>query len=100
MSLIIFTALNVAGVGFLLYVLVHFWRDGHKTRGAARFAADRSSLKPISQVVVVCAPMAVTPHRETSRLIKFPVRAGNRQQPGDESAFPGQRPATSKSLAR
>ena|SRR5579862_8548754 len=100
MSLIIFTALNVAGIGFFVYVFVNFWKEGHKTRAAARSEADRSGLKPISQVVVVCAPMAVTPRRETSRLIKFPVRAGNRQQPGDESAFPAQRPANSKSLAR
>ncbi len=100
MSLVIFTALNVAGIGFFVYVFVNFWKEGHKTRGAASFAADRSGLKPISQVVVVCAPMAATPRGENNRLIKFPVRSGSRQQPGDGNAFPAPRPATSKSLAR
>jgi len=100
MSLIIFTALNVAGVGFFLYVFVNFWKEGHKSKGAARSAADRSGLKPISQAVVVCAPMAVTPRRENSRLIKFPIRAGSSQLHGDGSANPGQRRVTSKSLAR
>jgi hypothetical protein len=100
MSLIIFTALNVAGIGFFLYVLVNFWKEGHKSRGGARSAADQSGLKPVSQVVVVCAPMAASPRRDYNRLIKFPVRAGNRQQPGNGSAFPAPRPATPRSLAR
>jgi hypothetical protein len=100
MSLIIFTALNVAGVGFFLYVFVNFWKEGHKSRGGARSAGDRSGLKPVSQVVVVCAPMGVSPRRDYNRLIKFPARAGNRQVSGNGSVFPAPRPATSKSLAR
>ena len=31
MTMILFTGLNIAGVVFLLYVLVQFWREGHKT---------------------------------------------------------------------
>ena len=30
MTIILFTAINGAGVVFLLYVLVQFWKEGHK----------------------------------------------------------------------
>jgi hypothetical protein len=34
MTIIIFTAINGAGVVFLLYVLVQFWKEGHKASKA------------------------------------------------------------------
>lgn len=34
MTLILFTAINGAGVVFLLYVLVQFWKEGHKSSNA------------------------------------------------------------------
>jgi len=34
MTIILFTAINSAGVVFLLYVLVQFWKAGHKSSKA------------------------------------------------------------------
>jgi hypothetical protein len=76
MALVIFTALNALGVGFLLYVLAQFWKEGHKSGGTicARSKISVNSAGPL--VVVVTTPITAETRSENGRVIRFPVRGG------------------------
>jgi hypothetical protein len=84
-SLLIFTALNALGVGFLLYVLVQFWKEAHKSNRGTTRASEPSAHGVAQGVFVVSAPIAAGTRHEDGRLIRFPVRAEGRQRRGDET---------------
>jgi hypothetical protein len=100
MALMIFTALNVLGVGFLVYVLVQFWKEGHKSEGANRLRNRMSAYGARPKVVVVTAPITTETRRKDGRMIQFPVRVGNGQQHGDGNDFAGRTGKTSRSATR
>jgi hypothetical protein len=80
MALMIFTALNALGVGFLLYVLAQFWIEGHKSRSAIRARIRVSVNSAWPQVVVVTTPITAETRPADVRVIRFPVRAGDNLQ--------------------
>jgi hypothetical protein len=84
-GLIIFMVLNVLGVGFLLYVLVQFWKEEHKSKSGTSRASALSVLSAEPGVFVVTAPIASGPPRENARLVRFPVRGESGQRRGDEA---------------
>jgi hypothetical protein len=84
-ALIIFTALNALGVGFLLYVLVQFWKEEHKSKEARRRASQLSVHGAEPGVIVVTAPVPSRTPRQDTRLIRFPVRGETGQRRGDET---------------
>jgi hypothetical protein len=54
MAMMLFTGLNGLGVVFLLYVLVQFWKEGHRSKnGGARQYAIEFSEENRPEVVVV-----------------------------------------------
>ena len=84
-SLLIFTTLNALGVGFLLYVLVQFWKEAHKSN-RAKSRPNELSVHLVEQgVSLLSSPLAEKTRRENGRLIRFPVRAKGRQRRGDET---------------
>ncbi len=80
MTMILFTAINGAGVVFLLYVLALFWKEGHKpskagSRGHGTFSRGRNGpevflirYSPMPEGTVTGAP-----------LIHFPTRSEGTQ---------------------
>jgi hypothetical protein len=85
MALIIFTVLNILGVGFLLYVLANFWKEGHKPTGTIRAGRMMSMYDAGHKVVVARVPIGVEARRENDRLIRFPIPGGHGQQHGDRT---------------
>jgi len=84
-GLIIFTVLNALGLAFLLYALVHFWNEGHRSKGAVRHASEVSVYGAEPRVFVVSAPLPGETSREDACLIQFPIRGKMGQPPGDEA---------------
>jgi hypothetical protein len=84
-SLIIFTALNALGIGFLLYVLVQFWKEGHKSTGVNHLGSHLSGYGAGPRVFAVTAPVTPESRREDGRVIRFPVRGMSEQQRCDET---------------
>ena len=63
MAMLLFTLLNGLGVVFLVYVLIQFWKEGHKPiEQAARDHAIECSLKIKPTVVVVTQPISHSAH--------------------------------------
>src|SRR5712671_5579494 len=81
-GLIIFMTLSALGVGFLLYALVHFWEEAHKSKKATSRGSELSVREVAQSVFVVSAPVAAGTRLENDRLIRFPVRGESRQQRG------------------
>jgi hypothetical protein len=99
-GLIIFTVINALGVAFLLYVLVKFWNEGHKSKGSARPTSELSVYGVEPRVFVVSAPLTPESCREDGRVIQFPVRGGDGEQHGDANDLPGRTRESSRSAAR
>jgi hypothetical protein len=99
-ALMIFTVLNVLGVGFLLYVLVQFWKEGHKSGEANRLRSRLSGYGVKPRVFVVSLPLTPESRLEDGRVIQFPVRGGDGQQHGDANDLPGRTRESSRSAAR
>ena len=100
MALMIFTMLNVTAVGFLLYVLVHFWKEGHKSGVTMRAGRIMSGYGDRPTVVVVTAPITCEACREDDGVIQFPVRSGSGQQHGDANNVLGRTREMPQSAAR
>jgi hypothetical protein len=83
-GLIIFMVLNGLGVVFLLYVLVQFWQEGHKSMRATRPTTEPSARGPESRVVAMTASMTVEIPRENGLLIRFPIQEESGHRCGDE----------------
>jgi hypothetical protein len=63
MAMMLFTLLNGLAVVFLLYVLVQFWKEGHRpTKPATRDRVIESSMKDRPTVVVVTHPISHFAH--------------------------------------
>src|SRR5882762_4820459 len=59
MAMMLFTALNGMGVGFLVYVLAQFWKEGHRSKQSeARERVIEFSVKDKPTVVVVTRPFS------------------------------------------
>jgi hypothetical protein len=59
MAMMLFTALNGMGVGFLVYVLAQFWKEGHRSEQPdARERLIEFSVKDKPTVVVVTRPIS------------------------------------------
>ncbi len=59
MAMMLFTALNGLGVVFLVYVLIQFWKEGHRPmRAAPRDRASEFSMKDRPTVLVVTHPIS------------------------------------------
>jgi hypothetical protein len=84
-GLVIFTVLNVLGVGFLLYVLVQFWKEGHRSKGVSRPPGQLSVYGQEQRNYVVNATIAAQQPRVDGRLIRFPVREQRGPLRGDET---------------
>jgi len=98
-GLFIFTVLNALGVAFLLYVLVQFWNEGHRSEGANRRVRRLSAYGARPKVVIVTAPITSEALHEDGRVVRFPVRVRNEQQHGDGNDLPGRTSKTSRSVA-
>ena len=63
MAMMLFTALNGLGVVFLVYVLVQFWKEGHrsKKRGTTTRVIE-FAVKDRPTVVVVMHPISHSAH--------------------------------------
>lgn len=68
----IFFVLIGMGVVFLLYVLVNFWKEGHRPKTAVQKSAVRSSLGKQAEVVVITHPISLSALGGIS-VIPFPV---------------------------
>jgi len=75
MTTILFTALNGAGVVFLLYVLVQFWKEGHKASmtGSRRHGTFSRSANPPEVFLLRYSPMPEGSGTGTP-LIHFPTK--------------------------
>jgi hypothetical protein len=63
MAMLLFTMLNGVGFVFLVYVLIQFWKEGHKP--IEQVASDQAiefSLKSKPTVVVVTQPISSSAH--------------------------------------
>jgi hypothetical protein len=80
MGLMIFTMLNVLGVGFLLYVLVNFWKEEHKSTSTIRARSRESANNARPNIIVVRAPITVEGPPKDGGVIRFPLRSGAAQQ--------------------
>ena len=59
MAMLLFTALNGMGVVFLLYVLVQFWKEGHRSKnGGTRQCAIEFAEENRPEVIVVTRPIS------------------------------------------
>src|SRR5882672_10961117 len=59
MAMMLFTALNGLGVVFLVYVLIQFWKEGHRQmRPAPRDRAIEFSMEDRPTVLVVTHPLS------------------------------------------
>ena len=96
----IFMALNVVAVGFLLYVLVQFWREEHKSGRPDRLRRRISAYGAGPEVIVAISPKGTETRRQTDRLIQFPVRAGTGQRLGEADNFGDRTHSASRSVAR
>jgi hypothetical protein len=80
MTTILFTALNGAGVVFLLYVLVQFWKEGHKaskTRSRRHGTFSRGANAP-EVFILRYSPMPEGTGMGAP-LIQFPTRMEGKQ---------------------
>ena len=60
MAMMLFTLLNGLGVGFLVYVLAQFWKEGHRSnQPAAKDRVIKFSVKDKPTVVVVTRPISL-----------------------------------------
>jgi hypothetical protein len=84
-GLLIFTMLNALGVGFLLYALVHFWEEAHKSKRATSRRSELSAHGVAQSIFVVSAPVAAGTRIENDRVIRFPVRGESTQQRGNQA---------------
>jgi hypothetical protein len=100
LGLVVFTMLNAMGVAFLLYVLVHFWNEGHKSKEATRPESELSVYGIEAKVFVVSSPMATETGRQNGRLIPFPIPEGSGQHYGNRNDVPGGVSEASRSVAR
>jgi hypothetical protein len=100
MALMIFTVLNVLGVGFLLYVLAQFWKEGHKSTDTIRARNRMSAYNARPQVVVVTAPINVEARRQDGRVIHFSVRNGSGRRSDGANDLPGRTHKPLQSAAR
>jgi hypothetical protein len=63
MAMMLFTLLNGLGVVFLVYVLVQFWKEGHRSEQPdARDRVIEFSVKDKPTVVVVTQPISLGAH--------------------------------------
>jgi hypothetical protein len=63
MAMMLFTALNGLGVVFLVYVLIEFWKEGHRPmRPAPRDRAIEFSMEDRPTVLVVTHPISHFAH--------------------------------------
>jgi hypothetical protein len=84
-GLLIFMALNVLGVAFLLYVLAQFSKEKHKSKTGKSHASKPSVYGAEPRVFVVAAPIASGTSRENTSLTRFPVRGESGQRPVDQA---------------
>jgi hypothetical protein len=75
MAITIFLMLNGMGIVFLLYVLVNFWREGHRPMYAVREYEMESWEKENSEVIVVTHPISHSAH---SGLSVIPIQTRER----------------------
>ena len=90
MTTILFTALNGAGVVFLLYVLVQFWKEGHKASmtGSRRHGAFSRGLNAPEVFLLRYSPMPEG-SGTGAPLIRFPTKMEGTQN--SEVGAPAQR---------
>lgn len=69
----IFLILNGMGVAFLLYVLAHLWREGHRRREAAGISEMEFESRPGADVLVVTHPISKS-RSSSFTLIPFPIQ--------------------------
>jgi hypothetical protein len=63
MAMMLFTVLNGLGVVFLVYVLIQFWKEGHRPlESALRHKVIESAEKDTPTVVVVTHPISHFAH--------------------------------------
>jgi|SRR5882672_818157 len=63
MAMMLFTALNGLGVVFLVYVLIQFWKEGHRQmRPVPRDRAIEFSMEDRPTVLVVTRPISHFAH--------------------------------------
>jgi hypothetical protein len=70
----IFLILNGMGVAFLLYVLAHLWREGHRQREAGGISAMEFERRSGADVLVVKQPISRSSDRSFT-VIRFPVQS-------------------------
>jgi hypothetical protein len=99
-ALIIFTVLNAVGVAFLLYVLAQFWKEGHKSRGAARLRTELAAYDTKSRVVEASVLISAETRRDDGRVVQFPIRGESGQQHTDRNPVAGRTSKASRSVAR
>ena len=100
LGLIIFTLLNAFGVCFLLYVLAHFWKEGHQSANGLHPRARVSAYGARSKVLLMTGAVTAEMRPETLRVIELPIRDGAEQPQGDRDDLPGRTRKTLRSVAR
>ena len=82
MAILIFTVLNGMGVAFLLYVLVNFWKEGHRPKRAVRQFEIDFIRKDKPEVIFAGHPVS---HSAQGGLFVIPLRARERGLGGRQS---------------
>jgi hypothetical protein len=73
MAMTIFLVLSGLSVAFMLYVLVNFWKEGHRQPGSSWKHSKEPGRRDWAEVVVVTHPISHAAHGGLS-VIPFPVK--------------------------
>src|ERR1700730_3383457 len=77
MAIMVFTVMNGLGVAFLLYVLVQFWREEHRTmKPVGRDKVIGFPVKERPRVLVVTHPISISAHGGLCVVSRQAGRAG------------------------
>jgi hypothetical protein len=72
MAIAIFFALNGLAVAFLLYVLVNFWKEGHRSKNDSRASEAEDNWRDWADVAVITHPISSAAQGGLA-VIPFPV---------------------------
>jgi hypothetical protein len=75
MAMTIFLVLNGVGVAFLLYVLAHFWKEGHRPKSNARKYATEIDRRDWADGFVMTHPIS---HAAQGGISVIPFQARDR----------------------
>jgi hypothetical protein len=97
MTITIFLLLNGLGVGFLLYVLANFWKEGRQPQNRDRKYAPEFKYRDWADVLVVTHPIS---HSAQGGISVIPFQARGRKTDSKPEQRPVAREAVEMPLRR